>query len=386
MAVLVHRVASINAFVWYYTNEARPYILMFAGGCITFACLARAHFSPASSLESRSWFFILLAGSLMVCATSLIAVPWAMASILGIALVLGGRPFIRLIERNLFWSGIWTFAICCLGVYYLWTISLGAIPTYGRTGMANLTFIVYEQLGFTGLGPGRIELREGNFVSLLRYVPFLGVAAAALLAIAWEMAKFLTARWKKDHLFLRTTVLIVLPVACALFAAWIGHARLWGRHFTPLLPFVLFGLAIGIDQWWQKKTAGARITVGIFLTASLLSSLEIRFAPRHAKENYRQAAAYALGTIRENRMVWWAAEKMTGFYYHLPQADEPGAAYWKGLQSPSAADLTSLAEPQVIVISRPDVYDHFGTITAFLEQKQFVQRKTLQGFAIWEKP
>ena len=92
--------ASINAFTWYYTNEARPYILLFAGCCITFACVARAYFSPVSSLESRSWFFILLAASLMVCATSAIAAPWAMTSILGIALLLGKKAFIRLIRAT----------------------------------------------------------------------------------------------------------------------------------------------------------------------------------------------------------------------------------------------------------------------------------------------
>ena len=50
--------AAINAFTWYYMNEARPYILLFAGCCATFACLARAYFSPSfGSRESNVVFY-----------------------------------------------------------------------------------------------------------------------------------------------------------------------------------------------------------------------------------------------------------------------------------------------------------------------------------------
>jgi hypothetical protein len=378
--------ASINAFTWYYANEARPYILMFAGCCFTFACLARAYFSPISTLESRSWFFILLASSLMVCATSLIAVPWAMASILGIALLLGKKALIQLIQKHLFWSFVWVFTLCCLGAYYLWTLRLGAIPTYGRTGISNLAFIAYEQLGFAGLGPGRLELRQGDVKSLLKYVPLLGAAALAFLAIAWETARFLATRWNKKSLSPKIAVLILLPSACALLAAWIGHARLWGRHFTPLFPFVLLGLTIGIEQLLEKKTTGAKIAVSVFLIVLILSSLEIRFAPRHTKDDYRHAAAYALPMIRDNKLVWWAANKTTGFYYRLPRANERGATYWESFESPFPSDLASRSEPQMIVLSKPDIYDAHGAITAVLKEKKFTQRVTLQGFTIWEKP
>jgi len=378
--------AAINAFTWYYMNEARPYILLFAGCCTTFACLARAYFSRASALESRTWFFILLAGSLMVCATSAIAVPWAMTSILGVALLVGKDAFIQLIRGHLFWSCVWFVAICGLSAYYLWTISLGAIPTYGRTGILNLVFVGYEQLGLAGLGPGRIQLRQGNLKSLLHYVPLLGVGSLALLAIAWETGGFLAARWKRDSLFLRTGLLIVLPSACVLLAAWLGHARLWGRHFIPIFPFVLLGLAVGVERLWEKKIVSAKITVGIFLAVLLVSSIEIRFAPRHAKEDYRAAAAYALPMIRNNKLVWWAADKTTGFYYHLPRWNEPGATFWASFQSPFPVDLSNRAEPQMVVLSKPDIYDAHGAIGALLKEKQFVRRATLQGFAIWEKP
>ena len=377
--------ASINAFTWYYVNEARPYILLFAGCCITFACLARAYFSPASSLESRSWFFNLLAGSLMVCATNMIAAPWAMASILGAALLLGRKPFVQLMQRRLFWSCVWLFAICCLAAYYLWTISLGAIPTnIGRTGISNLFAIAYEQLGLAGLGPGRIELRQASLNPFWRYALVLIVPFLAVLAVAWQSGTFLLCRWKTAKLYLWVTILIVLPAACVLLAAWIGHARLWGRHFTPMFPFVLFGLAVGVEQLRQKKTLGARVALCAFLIALALSCLEIRFAPRHAKDDYRSAATHALSDVWQKRLVWWAADENTGIYYRLPIRDEAGTAYWQFLKEPLASDLASRPEPHMIVRSKPDVYDRLGTLSQYISSHGYRLTHVFQAFEIWE--
>ena len=91
-----------------------------------------------------------------------------------------------------------------------------------------------------------------------------------------------------------------------------------------------------------------------------MSSIEIRFAPRHAKEDYRGAAAYALPMVRNNKLVWWAADKTTGFYYHLPRWNEPGATFWEPFQSPLPVDLSNRAEPQMVALSKPDIYDAHG--------------------------
>ena len=41
--------------------------------------------------------------------------------------------------------------------------------------------------------------------------------------------------------------------------------RLPGTPFIPIYPFVLLGLAVGVERLWEKKIASAKITVGIFL-------------------------------------------------------------------------------------------------------------------------
>jgi hypothetical protein len=377
--------ASINAFTWYYMNEARPYILLFAGCCITFACLARAHFSPGLSREQRTWFFALLTGSLMVCATSSIAVPWALASVFGAALVLGRKPFIELVRRHLLCSCLWLLSIFCLGIYYLWAICSGATPTdIGRTGLFNLGFIVYEQFGLAGLGPGRIELREG-VKSLLPYLPILSVGCLILALVSWKTLRFLAARWKKNQLHLWIAILVVLPFMCVLLAGWVGHARLWGRHFTPLFPFVLLGLAIGITQLLQEKTVISKILVAVALLAFSLSALEIRFEPRHRKDDYRSAAEIALRSVQKEQVVWWAADRETGIYYHLPLSNEAAAAYTAVLKEPSADDLSHRPEPQIIVLSKPDVYDMTGTIAQYARSHHYRLTHLLQAFEIWER-
>lgn len=377
--------ASINAFTWYYANEARPYLLLFACCCGTFACLARARFGPRRCIEDRAWFLILLGSSLMVSAGSSIAAPWAMTTVAGSAFLLGKDRFVALVRRDLFWSCAWCVLISCLGAYYLWTISLGAVPTsIGRTGISNLAFVLYEQLGLAGLGPGRLKLREGGLASFAPYVPGLAVASLALLAVLDGTRQFLARHWTRMKLPLWIGFLVVLPSAAILIAARAGQARLLGRHFTPLYPFLLFGLAVGVDQLLRKKTVSGKVIAGAFLCALLFSSLQIRFAARHEKDDYRSATAEALRLIHQDGFVWWAADKATGDYYQLPASESASPSL--ALHCPSADDLVNLPEPGMIVRSKPDVYDSHGAILDYARTHGFHLTHSFQAFEIWEKP
>jgi hypothetical protein len=69
-----------NAFLWYYLSEARSYIVLAAFSAVTTACLLRL-LADQSSANSAVWFSLFCVGLGGLCATSLIAVPWAISNL-----------------------------------------------------------------------------------------------------------------------------------------------------------------------------------------------------------------------------------------------------------------------------------------------------------------
>ncbi|MBA2623299.1 MAG: hypothetical protein H0U88_06710 [Chthoniobacterales bacterium] len=308
-----------------------------------------------------------------------------MTAVLG-SLLLLGKEFTRtILQENRVSVAAWLALIGALGVYYLWTISLGAVPTsIGGTGLSNLVYIVYEQTGLAGLGPGRLELREGRFSSFLRYIPGLALASLALLVVFVAAGGFLAGRAKRLKLSRWFAFLIVLPFSVIVIAAWAGQARLLGRHFTPLYPFLLFGLAVGTDQLSIRNGAPGKIALRAFLGLLLFSSLQIRFAPRHVRDDYRSATAEARRAVQSQGLVWWAADRATANYYGLPVAASASPTL-VSLQSPFAHELPVLPEPDMIVRSKPDVYDGHAAVLAFALGRGYRVAHLFPAFEIWER-
>jgi hypothetical protein len=73
-------------------------------------------------------------------------------------------------------------------------------------------------------------------------------------------------------------------------------------------------------------------------------------------------------------------------YYGLPysaQSPQPDEAYAVFGQPPK--ELAALPSPDLIVLSRPDIYDHQGGVAAVLSQGGYSQRTNLAGFKIWAR-
>ncbi|MEO6971713.1 MAG: hypothetical protein ABI217_12565, partial [Chthoniobacterales bacterium] len=140
--------ALTNAFLWYYLSEARPYLVLFGFASITAACLFRVLSAPEESLESAAWFRFFCLGIIGLCATSLIAVPWALGAMGAVLYWSGLRTVARCAFRQKISSLLLVAALAGLALYYLWTLRLGARASdVGRTGWMNVVFIFYELLG-----------------------------------------------------------------------------------------------------------------------------------------------------------------------------------------------------------------------------------------------
>jgi hypothetical protein len=245
----------------------------------------------------------------------------------------------------------------------------------GRTGLMNIGFILFELLGLSGLGPGRLDLREHGAQALAGFLPeiVLGMLAAIILLVAgW-------ARWKHrltSRHFGFFFFAVVVPFALVMAAGAAGHVRLLGRHLTPLLPWLLAWTGAGLASLFSAGL-WKRVLAGALLFLLFLSALEIRFAPRHRRDDYRSAAAIARAEVESAHRVWWLADRSTGVYYHLPVESA------LIVTSPKVPPPNE--SPAMVILSKPDIYDGSGAARAYLAAQRFKIERVLPAFQIWTR-
>ena len=368
--------ALTNAFLCYYLSEARPYIVLFCFAAITAACLFRLLAQREEALASPLWHRLFCLGLVGLCLTSLIAVPWALGAIAAVLYWCGPRAVLRSAVRFRTASLLTLTALGGLGIYYLWTLQLGARASgVGRTGWSNIAYIFYELAGLAGLGPGRLQLRGNEAAGMIAFAPFIALGMLALLLLLLSSVAALKGRVEKRHL-LFLLLAVALPFVLVLVAGAAGRMRLLGRHLTPLLPFLLAFFSLGLTRLLFAPTLWARWAGATGIAVLLASTIEIRVAPRHRRDDYRSAAASARQAAAAGESVWWLADVSTGRYYHVP-LDGPHV---------TAAPEPPTTPPDVIIFSKPDVYDPTGVVRAYLARGNFKVERVLPAFQIWTRP
>lgn len=377
--------ASINPFVWFYLNEARPYVMQYAGACLLCLVLASAaHDPPSGTKPAMIWIFV--AGLLILCASSLLGVLWsAFAGLAWVYLIRRDFGDLLRAERLIPLAGC-AFLLGLLGLYYVWTLNIGGrASSIGGTDFSNLAFVLYELLGASGLGPGRVPIREDGAGAFRE----LGAARLVLLVLGLALVLGLVVyalfqAWKRrSSRAVAAGVIYALPAMLLLFLfGYEQHFRVLGRHFTPLLPTILALLIFGFSA--MRHTRVARLLFLALLAAWVVSSLELRFAPRHQKDDYRDAAAIAKSALSKNETVWWSADAAAAVYYRVPLG-RPGQRNARLIIVPTHAYLKGLPTPDLVIASKPDIYDDFGSLADYLEAEKYTLVKKLPAFTVWQK-
>lgn len=367
--------ALTNAFLWYYLSEARPYIVLFCFASVTAACLFRLLRDPEEAVESPLWFRLFCIGLCGLCLTSLIAVPWALGAIVAVFYWCGIRALSRSVLRFKASSFLFVAAMAVLGLYYLWTLQIGARASgVGRTGWSSVAFIFYELFGLAGLGPGRLQLRAQPMSELAAFAPFVALGGSAVLVLLFSGLGALSRQMKKRR-FIFFLFAVAGPLLLTLGVGVSGHMRFLGRHLTPLLPYILALLSIGLTKWLTTSSPMKKIVAWAALAVLLFSALEIRFAPRHRRDDYRSAAMAARQALKAGESVWWLADVSTGLYYRVPIVSGQVDASPDRPQTP----------PKVVILSKPDVYDGSGKAQAYLRENKYHVVQTLPAFTIWRR-
>jgi len=374
-----------SPFIWYYLNEARLYTMQLGAASMVFAALiALSSIAGDDSAEHR-WLLIGAFGVLLLSAISIIGMIWAAAALV---VVLALFPWVEIKkwgrQRRILWCAL-AVLLFLLGLYYLGTVLRGARATnVGTTNWQTIMFIFYEQLGFSGLGPGRLELREQGMRALKPFLLLL-ISFAALLAAVYGVGLRTLCRAGGAGRFWRVVASLGIPTAFLLVTGLISHFRVLGRHFAPLLTVLLFVAASGVRVLW-KRGGGWRFVVVSFLGLSAISCLQIRFAARHAKDDYRGAAHFAGQALLRGEKVWWNADPGGPKYYGLPIGNGAGT---EGtivvVNNLAAGELPGGTPPEWILVSKTDTYDQRGTVQRYLNNGGYHAATNLAAFVIWQR-
>jgi hypothetical protein len=367
----------LHPFVWFYVDQARPYLMQLSGAVLVAGALFEALDRPDLPLR-ETWWWLFGAGLVILCGAGILGVPWAIA----ITLLLFFRPgFFQSMVRH----GGPALLVCgplltLIAAFFTWTIIKNIQANFLDPNSRTVLSVFYDQLGFGGLGPGRLAMRGGALSVLKAYLVPLALFAVSL---GWGL---ILAAWHRFDLSPRrlfsVLAITVCPLAAILGLGYLRHTHVLSRHLTPLFPFLLMAEAVALAIMWRSGRLLNRAMAVLFVAMLACSSLEIRFASRHAWDDERSATSAAAQELAQHKTVWWVASNDGARYYHLPISDtETPGAVWHMVTVP--AQYSNL--PDEIFISRPDISDASGSIAAFIAAHHYHLAATWQAFAAWQK-
>lgn len=369
----------VNPFVWYYLNEARPYTMQYGGAVLLALGIVQLTRVASSDSSKLLGIWLLSCGAVLTGGASLLGMPFV-----GIALLVG---LFAAYKNRINGCGYYlplvsaVVIIAGLSFYYFLRLLGGSGATLNTSGTAlNLIFCAYELFGFAGIGPGRVDLRSDAISALLHFK--WPLCLATLLLIPGMAITLLRERQRPTLNQLTIWAMYVgIPLIFILLVGVFRDFRVLGRHLTPLLPCLL--LALGSCN---LKSHLARIGMVSVIGVWLCSALMLRFEPRHAKDDYRGAAAVALRALAEGETVLWAANSEAAEYYKVPLSTTPQkdhALYFAAWEWAPASPRSLV--PEVVILSKPDLYDSKGLVREAVAREGRTAIKSLQAFQIWKK-
>jgi hypothetical protein len=382
--VAVMLVAATNAFAWYYAGEARPYAMQFGASCLMFGALHRLGRDELGRRRQSWWLTGFLFGFLTLCGSSLIGVIWSIAALAAVFVLIPRRRLVELWKTARLRLALAGVLLLVLGLYYLWTLSLGARATaVATTNWKTVVFVLYEQFGLTGLGPGRADLRQAGMQTLRPYLlPLAGYGLLSAIVLAGGVREVLRPEPAKRVRALALAV--ALPALLLLGVGVAAHFRVLGRHCTPLMPIWIGLLGLGLAALWGRVGGLGRAVVAAYLIFGLCSCLSIRLAVRHQRDDYRDAARTANTALGQNQAVWWNADDDGARYYQTPlDTDSRGGKRATLIINPTAAFLAGQPKPDVVIASKADIYDHTGALAEYLTHNHYQVSEKLPAFTIW---
>jgi hypothetical protein len=417
----------LQPFLWNYVNEARPYALQIC--CGSWLLFLLVSWSDARQIHpGHAWAFAgvcllgfgssLLFGFALFGWAAALALAWTTRNDVETSqnqatspssqpplpvqnsirssgshpLPDGRRKLPKVMSSAWLPLGLSVLILAVLSVYFLGALQRGAGGAkLWQVGVSNLGFAGYELLGFAGLGPPRNELRElarvpGELVRTLvqpRYALGLGG-----LALAWTFILVLLWKRRREPVTQAAAAFLIVTAGSLMVASLVVHFPFWGRHLAPVLPGVvaLSGLAV-FPPAKEAGRRGHRVAAAWLLVALAISCATVRWSNAHQKDDYRSAVALARQSLALGLIVWWTGDiQECAEYYGLYNAGN--ALPEKLVLTPrlSKDDFKNLADPDVIILSKPDTYDGTGQVREQIRLRGYQRVGLLRAFGVWVRP
>ena len=371
----------LNPFIWYYLNEARLYSMQLGCALATVGCLVRLMSNDGES--DSPWVLGFCVSSLLLAAVNVLGMIWLGAALLSLPVLFTKPVLLNWLRKYTALAVCTALGFCLCGLYYLWAQAQHVAPTAGKTTWQTLCFVVYEQLGFNGLGPGRLALREGGMAQLKRWVPWLALYGLSLACVLAAAVRELFRQSSKR--FLLIGLFLSLPGLFLVVMALHSNFRLLGRHFAPLAAVIALVIGVGGLSLWSAKAVWSKLVLLLFCLLTTWSCLAERFSERHAKDDYRAAAAIAKRCLQQHKQVWWNADSFGAEYYRVPLAERSSAPNQARLVVWPPLGFEGNAPPPDVVIAstKQDVYDPKGAVREYLSRNGYLAVQKLPAFVIF---
>ena len=381
---------AVQPYLWFYTNEARPYALQIFSGAVLLYGLYQA---IQLKLRGNIWAIVFGTGAVLACASSMLGLFSAIPAILILFYYIYKERW-HITKVSLAICAFFTAALLPLGFYYWSKVSQGAGGAkIWKVGISNLAYSCLEFSGFAGLLPARQALRAlaRNSESVCSVWPSASprtVLAAFLISFFLLMGIWLIKSWRQLSGWSRSCLFFFVGSFFLLWlVATVVHFPFWGRHLAASFPAYICLIGAFLGYLWSKGLGG-RVLVITFFISLTVSSLLLRFSPDHAKDDYRGAAHWLLNHSKQGETIWWAADSMGGTYYKIfsLNLDESPSIPSLHIMNPDLAHLETVAFPKFVALSKLDVYDARGAIRQWLKTNSFRQVASFQSFTIWAPP
>jgi hypothetical protein len=405
-ALMFWALSSFHPLLWYYLNEARPYVMAYAGATVMLCGLVGLYAAGAPRAPAQAPMSVTCAvrlfvgGTVVLTGSTLLGVPWAGCGVLAAVYLAATRcgGLRRALRGAPVAWGLLAALLAGLAVFYAGTLTRGARATdLFATDLRTLIFSAYELMGLSGLGPGRLELRAAGAEALDEWLLPIVLGGAIIGACLWFGWRALVSCLGARGAFVAAAV-ACFPAAFIAFAGVFLHWRVVGRHFIPFLPLILSVLALGASALIDNSSSVAKKTLAVALLVTFVISAGNMHSERHAKDDYRAAAALAGQSLRAGEVVWWAAYGAGGRYYGLDVSDgleraQACPSVPKGNESliidisnvgPDC--LVALPGPDLVVLSKTDIFDKSGAIRRWIASSGFTESRTLAAFTLWRRP
>lgn len=398
LALTACLLAAVSPAIWTNLDEARPYLMQYAAACWLMAAIIRGSEKQTGATATApgvNHFIATTAGIaiLILVASGLTSAIWAAGFACALIWLQMSAPRPPAAEpgktamRPLLAILLFGAFLGALGAYHIFTWT-GA-PS-GQAGIKSLVqgvlYVVYEFLGFSGFGPGKLELRIAPMGSIVRRLPVMLPLAVCIGIIALFAIRQIGRKAGDRRAIIAWMLALAAPGALLLAGAFLSDMRPVPREFLPALPALIVALAATIVAAHDSKSLFLRAAAVALPVLWLGSSLNLRWQQAYAKDDYRNAARIAAAALRQNKEVWWAADAATAFIYLTPISMEemPGRVW--AMQGPDWNDLRFKLPPRVIVISKPDIYDASGAVSRYAAENHFVPAVKLQAITVFTRP